>query len=309
MTDTISTGIEPTATQNSRGNAEEKNETACPVCQAALTGKTPSWWHTCASCGMEISTLEPAFDDRPMEEMFDWSQREEGIHGIRRKNFEKILDRLSDVIPPPAKLLDVGCAEGLFLQAAARRGYEAQGLEADKRMAGGKTQLFDDIRYGQFPETLAPDERFDVISFNDVFEHLPDVHAALDACHQHLSDNGFLLLNVPNIEGAMYRLSKVLLHVGFKGPFERMWQAEYPSPHLTYFSPQTLRSLTEQHGFEQAWQGEIPAVQFDGLWSRIRCDRSKSLAYSAFTWAGVAASIPFFAAFPSDICIQIFRRK
>lgn len=61
-----------------------QSDLCCPVCGTAMAPKRPAWWHVCPSCGMQTSTLEPVFDDRPMAEMFDWEQRNAAFAGLSR---------------------------------------------------------------------------------------------------------------------------------------------------------------------------------------------------------------------------------
>ncbi len=279
----------------------------CPVCAAAMTQRNPDWWHVCGACGMQASTLQPAFDDTPMEEMFDWEQRETAFAPLRQANAEKLLDRLEKVAPPPARLLDVGCAEGWFVQAACARGYEVQGLEPDERMARKADKTLN-IRAGFFPDALGRAEGFDIIVFNDVFEHLPDVRAAMRACEKHLAPKGILVINFPNALGGIYRLSCVAARLGFSGPFRRMWQQDYPSPHLTYFTPATLLTLAESAGLGEKCRFALPAMEPAELWARIRCDRSRSLAYSIAAWTSVMGAMPLLAMMPSDISVQMFAK-
>jgi SAM-dependent methyltransferase len=257
---------------------------------------------------MEVSTLKPIFDDRPMEEMFDWDQRQSALVDLRKANFERLLDLIEAVTPAPARLLDVGCAEGWFLEAAQRRGYKIEGIEPDQRMAEAVGTRFV-VRNGFFPEVLSSSDKFDVITFNDVFEHLPDVNKSIAACHRHLTDNGILVFNLPNALGGLYRISRLLKGLGFKGPFSRMWQENYPSPHLTYFNPVTLRGLAVKNAFEERLASELPPFEMAGLWSRIRCDRTRSLAYSAVSWAGVMGAVPLLKIMPSDIIVQMFGKS
>lgn len=280
---------------------------ACPVCGGALKQQRHPWWHVCPDCGMEVSTLPPRFDDRPMTEMFDWPQRQDALKDFRRQNFEQLLDHLARFCPPPARLLDVGSAEGWFLEAALARGYDVQGIEPDARMAQkGDERL--NIRAGFFPDALSADERFEVITFNDVFEHLPDTTAALTASQRHLEEGGLLVINLPSAQGGLYRISQVLDRLGMPGPLDRMWQKDYPSPHLSYFCPDTLARLAEAHGFRERARESLPTVRASGLWSRIRYDRTKPWAYSAITWLGVIAVLPLLKALPPDISLQIFVR-
>lgn len=95
------------------------------------------------------------------------------------------------------------------------------------------------VRPGYFPDALTPDESFDAIVFNDVIEHIPDIASALDACNARLSENGLLVLNLPNSRGFFYRLSKIFARLGWRNPFNRLWQKDLPSPTFIISIPAT----------------------------------------------------------------------
>jgi SAM-dependent methyltransferase len=279
----------------------------CPVCGSTMTARKPAWWRVCDACGMQASTLEPVFGDPGTDPVFDWDQRVRALSALRKANAAKLLDRIEKVAPPPAKLLDVGCAEGWFLQDARQRGYTVAGIEPDARMAGRSDPSLS-IRTGFFPDALAAGERFDLITFNDVFEHLPDVKSAMAACVEHLDPGGALVVNLPNAEGGIYKLSRFAARMGIKGPFERMWQHGYPSPHISYFMPSTLARLAASHGLEEQARFSLPAVQAAGLWPRIRYDRTRSLAYAMGAWGAAMAAMPVLSVLPRDISVQIFSK-
>lgn len=278
----------------------------CPVCGKAMTARKPDWWHVC-ECGMEASTLAPRIHDPSLDPVFDWQQRVQALSHLRKQNAQRILDRIEQEVAPPARLLDVGCASGWFLEAAQARGYQVCGIEPDPRMAAACDPALG-IRGGLFPEALDGGERFDILTFNDVFEHLPDVQAAMNACVRHLAEDGVLVINLPNARGGIYRLSRAAAALGIPGPFERMWQKDYPSPHLTYFMPSTLKRLADSAGLIEQARFPLPAITASGLWARVRYDRTRSLAYAVAAWAVVLAALPLLAVLPSDISVQIFGR-
>jgi len=243
-----------------------------------------------------------------MEDMFDWEQRDAAFSSLRRANAARLLERLQKVSAPPARLLDIGCAEGWFVRAARDAGYDAQGLEPDDRMAK-KSDPALNIRTGFFPAALQSKERFDIITFNDVFEHLPNVRSAMSACITHLNPGGMLVINLPNALGGIYRISRIAARLGFTAPFGRMWQEGYPSPHLTYFTPSTLRQLAQNFGLNERACFALPAIEPSGLWGRIRCDRSRSFAYSLAAYTAVMSAMPLLAMMPPDIAVQIFEKS
>ena len=145
---------------------------------------------------------------------------------------------------------------------------------------------------GAFPDALASGERFDVIAFNDVLEHLPDVAGALKVCHDHLQPRGLLSINIPTTDGVAFRTACGLARVGIDGPYRRLWQHGFPSPHLHYFSTKALTTLIEGHGFVVARVRELPALKRDGLWQRMRtADRPSLVNVLAFAGMYAAADI------------------
>jgi 2-polyprenyl-3-methyl-5-hydroxy-6-metoxy-1,4-benzoquinol methylase len=130
---------------------------------------------------------------------------------VRRKNFLRII-RLIDQFTQGGErtLLDVGCAHGLFLEMTAK----VQGVEPHHAVAQSTRSKGFVVRKGYFPSALANSERFDVIVFNDVLEHIPNIQKCLAACHRMLNHDGILVLNLPNSRGILYWLSKILRGFG-----------------------------------------------------------------------------------------------
>jgi SAM-dependent methyltransferase len=163
-----------------------------------------------------------------------------------------------------------------------------------------------EVRTGTFPDALLPGERFDAITFNDVFEHLRELHPVLRATALALVPGGLLLINLPDARGPFHRAARGLSRVGIRGPLERLWQKGFPSPHLSYFTPSLLRRLAERHGFRRVGGGRLPAAALRGLWARLRYDRRASLASSAAVYAATCASLPLLRLLPPDISFEIF---
>jgi SAM-dependent methyltransferase len=211
--------------------------------------------------------------------------------------------------PRGRALLDVGCAHGWFLKAASGRGYETTGVEPDAGMVALARMAGLDVRSGFFPDALEPETVFDVITFNDVFEHLPDVDAALDACRERLRKGGLVVLNIPNSGGAVFRVASLLDRIGIRGPLDRLWQKDFPSPHLSYFNPDCLAALMRLHGFRELYRGELATVELQGLWQRLRYDRTSSLPASLLTWLGVSLAFPVLHLLTSDISLLVFVKE
>jgi SAM-dependent methyltransferase len=280
----------------------------CPICRAGLRTRSPAWVLECPDCRFLGSTLTPDFSDAGKDATLDEARRSTALRSLREENYAVILGLIAREAGAGAKrLLDVGCAHGWFAEMAAARGFEVVGIEPDAEMAALARRQGIDVRRGLFPDILGPHDRFDVIVFNDVFEHLPDVVAATRACHARLAPGGLLVINLPSARGFIYRVANALQRAGIPGPFERMWQKNFPSPHLSYFTPEHLARLVRQHGFGEVASARLKSVSTSGLWSRLRYDRTAGPLRAAAVWAATVALMPLLGILPADINVQVFR--
>ena len=260
--------------------------------------KEASWVLRCSACSFMTSTLSPGV-----------GRGVAGLEPLRLHNFELILDRIEGLVSNTGatRLLEVGCARGWFLERAAARGMRVAGIEPepDFEEAGSIPDL--NIRAGYFPHALDPDSRYRVIVFNDVFEHLPDPVEAIAEVERRLEPGGLAVLNLPSSAGVIFRAASLLMRLGMAGPYERLWQKGMASPHLTYFSPENLRSFVERHTeLRLAYAGRLAAVSRRGLWKRIASTWSTAACIVLFPVAWCASLV--FARCPSDILLAIFRK-
>lgn len=280
----------------------------CVVCSSAMKGGLAAWHFSCSSCGYEATTLEPRINEQAAYGALREADREAGLKDLRAENFRVILREIARIVDPANKtLLDVGSAHGWFLQAAAPM-FAVAGIEPDQEVAERSRQGGHAVRTGFFPAVLDEHDRFDVIVFNDVIEHIPAVAAALDACAAHLSRDGVLVLNLPSSTGFFYRLAKLLARLGWRGPFERMWQKDLPSPHVHYFSPPNLVRLARGRGFELLTTFELPSVRARGLLARMRWAGSLGGIRLWAQYICILGALPVLHLFKSDIHVAIFRR-
>ena len=287
----------------------------CPVCGHELRADLLPWLFRCPGCGFERSSLGDRIANAAAREAIDESARAAALGTIRERNFRAILDALGRLRPQRGRLLDVGCAHGWFLRAAAADGWRALGIEPDERIAQVAREGGGEVRTGLFPAALAEGETFDAIAFNDVFEHLPDVDEALRSCKRALVPGGLLAINLPDARGPFYRAARALARAGLRSPLERLWQKEFPSPHLSYFTAPLLRRLLLKHGFSPVHGARLASVALRGLWSRLRYDRSSrhGVSYgvpgSLAVFAATCALLPALRILPPDISLEIFERS
>jgi SAM-dependent methyltransferase len=282
---------------------------SCPVCDGVMRPGGHEWLLSCASCGFQRSTLRPRIEEpgalAELEEDFERTS----LRSLRCSNFERVLDALAKHTDLAGKkVLEVGCGYGWFLQLAEKRQMETYGIEPDPRLKLSSQASARTVWSGYFPADLPAGARFDIVVFNDSFEHLPDVGRALDACRELIASGGILAINLPASTGVFYRLGRRLDSVGIARPLERLWQKDFPSPHLSYFTPDQLCRLAARYSFLEIERTALRSVGLRGLWSRLRCDPRSGRVGSAAFWLGTAVLIPLSRFLPSDISLQLFRK-
>lgn len=140
--------------------------------------------------------------------------------------------------PPGARLLDVGCGNGSFLDFAHRAGWQVVGIDPDAAAVRTARNRGLDVREGGIEVLDAEREAFDGITLSHVIEH---VHRPLDllrACHRLLKHSGWIWLETPNVEALGHR------HYGAH------WRALEPPRHLVLFSHASLTRALKTTGFE-----------------------------------------------------------
>lgn len=140
-------------------------------------------------------------------------------------------------VPSRGAILDVGCAGGWFLDGM--QGWECFGCEPSPRAyAVARKKHGERIRQCLFEEYPAVPNRFDVISMQDVFDHLPEPAAALGKCWDMLRPGGLLAIKVHDIS---------CLYAQFTG---KDFYALIPPSHLFYYSRRSLTTMLQRAGFD-----------------------------------------------------------
>lgn len=284
------------------------SDAMCIVCGNTKAAGLAGWHATCPVCGYESAAFTVAINAHSGPAV-DEAEREAGLKALRLENFRTIVARARrHVSASRPRLLDVGSAHGWFLETA-REQFDVLGVEPDAVVGAGAAARGLPVRSGYFPDVLKDGERFDVIVFNDVIEHIPDICRALVACHVRLDEGGILILNLPNSRGFFYRLSKSVARLGWHAPFERLWQKDLPSPHVHYFNHRNLEQLVVGQGFTLLEAAELPSLRAKGLLERLRCAGNVPALSLYAQYVAIMCAIPILRMFPSDIIIGVFRKS
>jgi SAM-dependent methyltransferase len=143
------------------------------------------------------------------------------------------------------RLLEIGCANGLFLVEALQAGFEVHGTEpSPDNAAFARSQFGLEVHAGDWRDAGHADGSFDVVTLFGAIAYLPDPLGELAAIRRLLRPGGLLLQSTANIDGLFARLSSALARQHDHRP-----QPE-PPHHLYRFSDRTLAELTERAGYE-----------------------------------------------------------
>jgi ubiquinone/menaquinone biosynthesis C-methylase UbiE len=193
----------------------------------------------CQQCGLIYTDPRPDGNDivetyQAVEDPLYLEEREGRV-----LTFEHHLKPLERITGPPngRPLLDVGCYTGVFVEIAARHGWDAWGLEPSHWAVEQARARGLHVVQGTLDTAELPEAGFDVVTMWDVIEHLTDPRRALQRSHRLLKPGGLLVVHTIDIES----------------PFARLMGARWPwlmEMHIYYFSRRTLRAMLEKCGFQ-----------------------------------------------------------
>jgi len=161
-------------------------------------------------------------------------------HDVRAARLFKTLSALLHAKSGGAWLLDIGCSSGALLGSAKRHGFEVEGVEPAAQAAESARRAGLTVFQGYLQDAGYPAASFDAATLMEVIEHLPDPQALLKEAWRILKPNGVLVVGTGN--GASWTVRLVgagwgYLHVAQHGG------------HISFFNPDSLRSLAMQCGF------------------------------------------------------------
>jgi 2-polyprenyl-3-methyl-5-hydroxy-6-metoxy-1,4-benzoquinol methylase len=165
------------------------------------------------------------------------------------------------------RILDIGCGDGSLLKFMKELGWQTYGVDFNKASSRyARDVLGLNVSSKRLEEANYPEGFFDIIILFHVLEHLPDPLATLKKVHLLLSENGFLLIEVPNF-GSFESLVFRSKWIGIAAPL-----------HLYHFTPRTLRIILTNCGFIPVELGFIPEQ------TKYVAGYSESLRYCLMDW-------------------------
>jgi 2-polyprenyl-3-methyl-5-hydroxy-6-metoxy-1,4-benzoquinol methylase len=222
-------------------------QTACVLCSSTdieeLSRRARDWklFRTtiCRQCGLVWANPPPP---QPAVRTYYSEEYRQDYKGTRLRTLPQIYragrgalaryERIRSLLRASDKILDVGCGGGELVYLLRRLGFEAAGIEPDRAYSeSARSELGLPVQTGFIQDLEFPEGTFNVILMYHVLEHVDRPVEVLTRLRQWLAGDGFLLVEVPNIEARR------------EAPITRFHAA-----HLFYYSPDTLKAMASAVG-------------------------------------------------------------
>jgi SAM-dependent methyltransferase len=220
-----------------------EHRVACDVCSGRSALPAFGELLRCTDCGFVFFNVQDETALRGLygksyftgDEYPDYLGEERAL----RQSMRRHLWQMARLIPLQGRLLEIGCAYGLFMDEAKLHFDMIRGIDVcAPAVEYAQTALNLDASVGDVTTMDLGDERYDVICMWDTIEHLARPSATLRRCADLLRPEGHLFLTTGDIGSVSARL---------RG---RAWRQIHPPTHVSYFDKRTMRLLLARVGFD-----------------------------------------------------------
>ena len=177
---------------------------------------------------------------------------------VKSYSLKKKLSLINSFDTKEKTLLDIGAGTGDFLCTAKDKNWNVAGVEPNT-LARSKANKKGIKLYDNLNKVL--DTKFEVITLWHVLEHLPNLENKIDRIVSLLTDNGTLVIAVPNFK------SYDAKHYG------KYWAAYDVPRHLWHFSKNTIEKLFKKHNIEIV---KTKPMLFDSFYVALLSEKYKT---------------------------------
>lgn len=192
---------------------------------------------TCDKCGFEHFVALDA-DNQVASEIYEEDSDydadltiADNYKSLIQWSHEHAIDYIKKKFPPGSRVLDVGCFNGFFVRALVDQGYDAVGVDFNKRAIDYGVKhygLQQRLRIGGVSSGVR--DSYDVVVLFEVLEHLESFESLVEDLVGRLRPGGALIVSVPNAR------------MSWRPPLD------FPPHHLSRFTPLAIRSLLQKSG-------------------------------------------------------------
>ena len=141
-----------------------------------------------------------------------------------------------------------------------------------------------------------------------MLEHLQDLDLVINQIKKLLKKDGLVIINLPSSDGIIYKISKILYFLNIKKFYNRLWQKNQASPHLSYFNKDNLNDLFKKYNFDKILNTTLDSVDRRDNFKRINSTLNNRVISSLL--ASCVFIFYFFQKIlPSDIILIFFKKK
>lgn len=223
----------------------------------------------CTNCGLMITVPQP----KPSEIGKYYKSSEYVSHATKKSGIESYVYNFVRKITLSSKtslikkyatgnrLLDLGCATGVFLDHCQRKGYSVKGIEPDENAREYACQQFGlSVHDTTHLHELSP-RSFDIITMWHVLEHVSDLNERMDHVNNLLTDVGTVFIALPNPSS-------------YDAQFYNKFWAAYDVPrHLYHFTQDSFTSLMHKHSLQIV--KVIPMI-YDSYYISLQSEKYKN---------------------------------
>ena len=157
------------------------------------------------------------------------------VDDVRRYNFlkKRVVNK---------KILDFGCGAGGFLELVSKRAKKANGIEIEKAMQQSYINRNLNV-FSSYKQALQSSKKWNILTAFHVVEHLLDPIKILSKLSKLLTDDGEMIIEVPNSEDALLTLYENKAFQNFT----------YWSQHLYLFNKDNLKELGKKAKLKVKW--------------------------------------------------------
>ncbi len=252
-------------------------EVPCPLCDSAererlfvsrlYADEVPVV--RCRACGLLYQSPRPSDGDLPgmYDEKYytgkgarpgdytyvDERTQEEAVRSKARLRLARI-----ETFVRPGRLVEPGCAFGLFLDEARRRGWDPLGVEISRYAAKHCREVLEiPVHEEPFERAPIPPRSARLVHMSEFIEHAPRPREVVRKAAEVLEPGGLLVIGTANADSLARRL---------RGP---RWGYYMPG-HLVFLGERRLRRLLVEEGFRvlRVFHGDDHGRLLDGALAR-----------------------------------------
>jgi 2-polyprenyl-3-methyl-5-hydroxy-6-metoxy-1,4-benzoquinol methylase len=211
-----------------------------------------------------------------------------------RKRLDFISDALKSKVGPDAKVLDVGCGNGVISRHLGKLGFNVLGIDVSEatiekaRSLNTLPNVWFDVISAE--KLVAQGDTFDAIICSEVLEHLDNPSALLKVLYQSLKKDGILVVTVPNGTGPRELfVTRPVLHMRAKNSWP--WRMIVAVKKAMGYSGTTVQSAADNLDHVQFFKkSDLEALSVENHFKIVRFGKANFIE-DVFPFSFVAKKV------------------